>query len=76
MPIINCININHQGVRAAAGSSSAIPPTSSTTTAFRGIPLILHFICLNLTLVLQQQMGTSASVPDVQAPQQTSVDAP
>jgi hypothetical protein len=28
----NYININHQGVRAATRSSSAIPPTSSTTT--------------------------------------------
>ena len=32
MPITNCINLNHQGVRAATGSSSAIPPISSTTS--------------------------------------------
>ncbi|XP_066348124.1 uncharacterized protein [Miscanthus floridulus] len=41
-----------KGVRAAAGSSSAIPPISSTTSSDKPS---------------EQQMGTSASVPDVQA---------
>ncbi|XP_066341538.1 uncharacterized protein [Miscanthus floridulus] len=46
-----------KGVRAATGSSSAIPPISSTTPS-------------------EQQLGTSANVPDAQASQPTSVDAP
>ncbi|XP_066323291.1 uncharacterized protein [Miscanthus floridulus] len=45
-----------KGVRAATGSSSAIPPISSTTPS-------------------EQQLGTSANVPDAQA-SQSSVDAP
>jgi hypothetical protein len=81
MPITNCININHQGCKSRCwiiiGNSSDIKHHYLRQT-FRGIPLILHFICQISypTLVLQQQMGTSASIPDVQARQPTSADAP
>ncbi|XP_066378772.1 uncharacterized protein [Miscanthus floridulus] len=50
-----------KGVRAAAGSSSVIPPISSTTSFDKPS---------------EQQLGTSASVLDVQASQPTSADAP
>jgi hypothetical protein len=47
--------------------------------SFRGILLFLHFSLLNIqsyTHFLQQQTGTSASTPSMQAPQSTDVDAP
>jgi hypothetical protein len=72
---------NYQGVRATAGSSSATPPTTSTTTFNQPSEVFFYLYLLSVKytishLFLQQQMGTSASIPSTQAPQSTSADAP
>jgi hypothetical protein len=80
-PIQIILTYNYQGVRAAAGSSSATPPTTSTTTSSQPSEVFFHLYLLSVKypishLFLQQQMGTSATIPSTQAPQSISADAP
>jgi hypothetical protein len=75
------LTYNYQDVRAAAGSSSATLPISSTTTSTPPSEVFSYFYIFSvkypiLYSFLQQQTGTSASTPSMQAPQSTHVDAP
>jgi hypothetical protein len=75
------LTYNYQDVRAAAGSSSVTLPISSTTTSTPSSEVFSYFYIFSIKYpilysFLQQQTGTSASTPSMQAPQSTHVNAP